>query len=261
MSVMLRVSSAGSADARPRLQPLGPRQFGTAIICMLVASAARVQGAANGSSTWESQDTVLPEGWHSARLDSGEEFFFRQDDPEQIFWEVPVGSAGADPGAVHTMTDTSASHDTTGAAIARQGEVLGEIELCDAGERIGDHGYDGLLAFMKKHGFHYINKHPQRHMRDLHYRKGRCQKGHNEPHIKFVEKTDRGALVEEMKLHGKTAGDILRELKLRGIDASVQHAVEPRKPRQGKWGPDGKKLAPTGAGGSGGAANGDDKEL
>eukprot|EP01046_Picozoa_sp_COSAG06_P076497 COSAG06_NODE_24445_length_662_cov_1.191829_1_plen_85_part_10 len=85
MSVMLRVSSAGSADARPRLQPLGPRQFATAIICMLVASAARVQGAANGSSTWESQDTVLPEGWHSARLDSGEEFFFRQDDPEQIF--------------------------------------------------------------------------------------------------------------------------------------------------------------------------------
>lgn len=182
----------------------------------------------------------MPDGWHSARLESGEEFYFRQDDPEQIFWEVPVD--GADPGAVPARTDISGSQDTTGAAIARQGGVIGEIELCDAGERIGDHGFDGLLAFMKKHGFHYINKHPQRHMRDLLYHKGRCQKGHNEPHIKFVDKTDRGVLVEEMKLHGKTMVNILDELKIRGIDASVQHAAEARKPRRGKWGPDGKKL-------------------
>jgi hypothetical protein len=199
-------------------------------------------GVANGSSTWEAREDDLPAGWHSARLDSGEEFYFRQDDPEKIFWEIPLGSEGGDGGVVHTAPDTSASQDTTGAAIARQGEVIGEIELCDAGERIGDHGFDGLLAFMRKHGFHYINKHPQRHKRDLLYHKGRCQKGHNEPHIKFVEKTNRGAVIEEMRLHGKSAVDILHELQIRGIDASVQHEVQPRQPRRGKWGPDGKKL-------------------
>ena len=227
-----------------------------ALLGVLVSFAEDATGVANGSSTWEARENDLPAGWHSARLDSGEEIFFRQDDPEKIFWEVP-GAEGGDGGVAHTVPDTSASQDKTGAAIARQGEVIGAIELCDAGERIGDHGFDGLLAFMRKHGFHYINKHPQHHKRDLLYRKGRCQKGHNEPHIKFVEKTNRGSVVEEMRLHGKSAGEILHELRIRGIDASVQHAVQPRQPRRGKWGPDGKKLPPPSSAASGEA----DREL
>ena len=49
-------------------------------------------------------------------------------------------------------------------------------------------------------------------------------------------------IVEQMNLHGKSAVEILTELELRGIDASVRHPPKERKPRRSKWGPDGKKL-------------------
>ena len=219
-------------------------------LCAALALCPCAGGAANGTSQWEGPSKEgLPEGWQSAKLESGDEFYYRTNDPDKIFWELPGeepregggGAGGPGGAAVTAATDTTKSQDWAGAAIVRRGEVIGEIELCDRGWKAGGQ-FDGLLEFMKKFGFHFINQHPAPHQRELLYHKSRCQKGVMEPHIKFVEKDNRDVIVEQMNLHGKSAVEILTELELRGIDASVRHPPKERKPRRSKWGPDGKKL-------------------
>jgi hypothetical protein len=204
------------------------------------------EGAANGSSGWSSTEKVLPAGWSMARLDSGEEFYFRLDDPDTIFWEFPLAEAGMGGGgglggsALPVPAAGGAgqvgSSTVPGAAKLRNGEIIGVLEICDSGHLIGDE-YEGLLVFMRRYGYHFINRHPQAHLRELVYTKTACKKGELEPHIRFVEKEDRSVVVEELSLRGLKASDILAELLARGIDASVRHTEAPvrRQQRRNKW--------------------------
>lgn len=209
-------------------------------LAAVAIGAGRVYGQANGSSGWSSKPgRDLPAGWSSAKLESGEYFYFRVDEPEQIFWELPAEEIGGDgdaPAVPVSLIDHAPS--LVGAAKDRRGEIIGEIELCDTGHMGGlQHEYAGLLNFMRRYGFHYINKHPQQHTSELVYSKSSCKKGHLEPHIKFVDKSDRGVMVEYMSLQGRSATEILTELQARGIDPTHRHTAEPVKRQQrNKWG-------------------------
>jgi hypothetical protein len=211
--------------------------WGLVVVATHVGRAA--DGAANGSAGWSSSPRKnLPAGWSTAQLDSGEDFYFRVEEPEKIFWEFPS------PAEDVLVPTSPQSQNPAGAAKLRHGEVLGEIELCDSGHLGGiRHDYEGLINFMRRYGFHFINKHPQKHTQELNYSKGACKKGHLEPHIKFVEKADRSAVVEYMSVAGKSATQIVSELQARGIDPTVRHPDQPQKRQaRNKWGVGGALL-------------------
>lgn len=215
------------------------------VLISFASTSWRAEGAANGSTAWSDDgQRKLPVGWDKAQLDSGKEFYFRLDEPDTIFWEWPeLDSTEGPPDRVQAVVPPrTGSSARPGAAVARAGHVIGIIELCDSGHLIGLE-YDGLLSFMRRYGFHYINRHPQKDLQELEYRKNTCRRGELEPHILFVEKDNRSAVVEELSLRGLQASDILEELLARGIDASVRHAEgPPQRRKRSKWGPNGEKL-------------------
>lgn len=65
---------------------------------------------------------ALPAGWASGQLESGEFFYFRVSDPDNIFWELPTEPKQPDP-----VSPTDPARGVVGAAKLRPGETIGMI--------------------------------------------------------------------------------------------------------------------------------------